>query len=195
MTKLSVSCIVRGRCYGLALLPLIICLGRLCIASKYIFSLWQLHQGVDSLAQWLEHWIFIRDDRVRIPWQAGNFFSYASFLSYNFNVVRWGLVRNRTLFHQKWLHSPFVNNRSRSGCKATHWFILQYRIQPNYRTYPYYHTIKQFHSLQITASVLCLLLYKDIWCGCPFEVHRLVDAIEMSTLNICNYKENKKKIT
>ena len=24
----------------------------------YIFNLWQLRQGVDSLAQWLEHWIF-----------------------------------------------------------------------------------------------------------------------------------------
>ena len=41
-------------CYDRALLPSIICLGRLRIASKYIFNLWQLRQGVDSLAQWLE---------------------------------------------------------------------------------------------------------------------------------------------
>ena len=54
--------------YGLALLPSIICLGRLRIASKYIFNLWQLRQGVDSLAQWLEHWIFNQEDLVRIPW-------------------------------------------------------------------------------------------------------------------------------
>ena len=57
----------------------IICLGRLRIACRYIFNLWQLRQGVDSLAQWLEHWIFIWTDRVRIP-QVGNFFSCASFL-------------------------------------------------------------------------------------------------------------------
>ena len=54
-------------CYDRALLPSIICLGRLRIASKYIFNLSQLRQGVDSLAQWLEHWIFNREDRVRIP--------------------------------------------------------------------------------------------------------------------------------
>ena len=53
-----------GECYDRALLPLIICLGRLGIASKYIFNLRQLHQGVDSLAQWLEHWIFNREDWV-----------------------------------------------------------------------------------------------------------------------------------
>ena len=56
-----------GECYGLALLPSIICPGRLRIASKYIFNLWQLRQRVDSLAQWLESWIFNREDRVRFP--------------------------------------------------------------------------------------------------------------------------------
>ena len=50
-----------------------ICLGRLRIACRYIFNLRQLRQGVDSLAQWLAHWIFIRADRVRIPQWAGNF--------------------------------------------------------------------------------------------------------------------------
>ena len=84
-------------CFERALLPSIFCLGRLCIASKYIFNLWQLRQGVDSLAQWLEHWIFYREDRVRIPrWEI--FFSYASFLCYDFHVVRWGLVRDKTLY-------------------------------------------------------------------------------------------------
>ena len=86
------------------LLPSIICFGRLRIASKYIFNLWQLHQGVESLAQWLEHWIFIREDRVRFPRQALDLFSYASFLCYGFNVVRWGLIRDWTLLSRKWLH-------------------------------------------------------------------------------------------
>ena len=81
----------KGECYGLALLPSIICLGRLRIASKYIFNLWQLRQGVDSLAQWLEHWIFNLEDRVRFPRKAEYFFSYASFLCYGYHVVR-GLI-------------------------------------------------------------------------------------------------------
>ena len=63
-----------------------------------------LSQGVDSLAQWLEHWICIREDRVKFPRSAGNFFSYASFLCCGFHVVRWGLVRDWTLFRRKWLH-------------------------------------------------------------------------------------------
>ena len=54
----------------------------------YIFTLWQLCQGVDSLAQWLEHWIFNREDRVRFPGKTDYFFSYASFLCYCFRVVR-----------------------------------------------------------------------------------------------------------
>ena len=78
----------KGECYDCALLPSIICLGRLRIASKYIFNLWQLRQGVDFLAQWLEHWIFVRTDRVRIPRQAGIFFICASFLCYGFHAVR-----------------------------------------------------------------------------------------------------------
>ena len=36
-------------------------------------------------------------------------------------------------------------------------------------------------------------LYKGICCGYSFELHRQVDAIQMSTLNICLYKEVKKK--
>ena len=55
------------------------------------------------MAQWLEHWIFIRTDRVRIPRQTGNCFSYTSFLCCDFHVVRWELVRDRTLFSRKWL--------------------------------------------------------------------------------------------
>ena len=89
-------------CYGLALLPSIICLGRLRRASKYIYNLWQLRQGVDSLAQWLEHWIFNWEDQVWFPRKTGIFFSYASFLCYGFHFVRWGLARNWTI-SQKWL--------------------------------------------------------------------------------------------
>ena len=40
------------------------------------------------MAQWLEHWIFNREDRVRFPGKTEYFFSYASFLCYGFHVVR-----------------------------------------------------------------------------------------------------------
>ena len=69
-----------------------------------------------------------------------------------------------------------------------------YRIRPNYRTYPYKRTVKKFSSLQITTSVLfSLLLYKGICCGYSFELHQQVDAIQMSTHNICLCKESQKK--
>ena len=64
----------KQECYDLALLPSIACLGRLRIACRYIFNLRQLRQGVDPLAQWLEHWIFIREDRVSNPMIGGKFF-------------------------------------------------------------------------------------------------------------------------
>ena len=37
-------------------------------------------------------------------------------------------------------------------------------------------------------------LYKGICCGYSFELHRLVDAIQMSPHNICLCKEVKKKV-
>ena len=92
------------RCYDRALLLSIICLGRLRLACRYIFNLWQLCQRVDSLTLWLERWIFIREDRVRIPRSARKFFRYALFLCCDFHVVRYGLVRDRSLFRRKWLH-------------------------------------------------------------------------------------------
>ena len=38
-------------------------------------------------------------------------------------------------------------------------------------------------------------LYKGICCGYSFELHRQVDAVQMSTHNICLYKDVKKKYT
>ena len=38
-------------------------------------------------------------------------------------------------------------------------------------------------------------LYKGISCGYSFELHQQVDAIQMSTHNICLYKEVKKNYT
>ena len=38
-------------------------------------------------------------------------------------------------------------------------------------------------------------LYKSICCGYSFEFHGQVDAIQMSTHNICLYKEVDKKYT
>ena len=71
--------------------------------------------------------------------------------------------------------------------------ILVYCIRSNYRTYPYKRTVKQFRTLRITASVLFGYFFIGICCGYPFELHPLVDAIQMSTHNICFYKENQKK--
>ena len=62
-----------GVCYEWPLPPSIIYLGRLCIASRFIFNLWQLRQGVDSLAQWLEHWIFVQATGVQTPPGLWNF--------------------------------------------------------------------------------------------------------------------------
>ena len=53
-----------GCCYGLSLIPSIICLGRFRIACRYTF------------------------DRVRILRLEGNYFSYAPLLCYDFHVVR-----------------------------------------------------------------------------------------------------------
>ena len=67
--------------------------------------------------------------------------------------------------------------------------FLRYRIRPYYRTYPYKRsTVKQYYSMYIFS----LLLYKGICCWYSFELHRLVDAIQVSTHNICFYKENQK---
>ena len=35
-------------------------------------------------------------------------------------------------------------------------------------------------------------LYKSIFCGYSFELHRQVDAIQMGTHNICHYSVDKK---
>ena len=68
-----------------------------------------------------------------------------------------------------------------------------YHILPNYRTYLYKRTVKQICSLQITASVL--FVYLGICCWCSFELHRLVDAIQMSTHNIVFIKTIRRKKT
>ena len=38
-------------------------------------------------------------------------------------------------------------------------------------------------------------LYRSTCCGCSFEFHLQVDAIQMGTHNICLYKEDNKKYT
>ena len=64
----------------------------------------------------------------------------------------------------------------------------RYRIRSNYRTYPYKRIF-----IRLQPVYFCLLLYKGICCGYSFELHRLVDAVQMSSLNICLYKENQEK--
>ena len=95
-------------------------------------------------------------------------------------------------------------------------FNENYRIRPNYRT-----VRLGFSNLQDTliCGQICIyllrihykkrsekdlfnddyaifsdFLYKGICCGYSFELHRLVDAIQMSTHNICLCKEVKKKV-
>ena len=51
-----------------------------------------LRQGVNSLAQWLEHWISTPAVRVRIPSGMWDIFqTMHHFLFANFIFVRWGL--------------------------------------------------------------------------------------------------------
>ena len=48
--------------------------------------------------------------------------------------------------------------------------------------------------LMMTMRFFSDFLYKGICCGYSFELHQLVDAIQMSTHNICLCKEVKKKV-
>ena len=41
----------------------------------------------------------------------------------------------------------------------------------------------------VCVVVFSDFLYKSIYCGYSFELHRQVDAIQMGTHNICLYKE------
>ena len=47
-----------------------------------------------------------------------------------------------------------------------------------------------FVVFRLHQCTFCLLLYIGIFCGYSFELHRLVDAIQMSTHNIYLYEEN-----
>ena len=60
-----------------------------------------------------------------------------------------------------------------------------YRIRSNYRTYPYKHTVKYFVVLRLQPCIFYLLLYRSICCWYSFELPRQVEAIQMSTSNIC----------
>ena len=52
---------------------------------------------------------------------------------------------------------------------------------------------EEYGAFKITASVLfCLLLYKGICCGYPFEWHRLFDEVQKSIHNICFFKKIRK---
>ena len=73
-------------------------------------------------------------------------------------------------------------------------FLSIYRIQPNYHTYPYKRTVKQFCSLQNAASVLFVYFFvKAYVVGTCLNCIDFVDAIQMSTHNICFYKENQRQ--
>ena len=98
------------------------------------------------------------------------------------------------------------------------WCQLNYRIRPNYRIVRlgfskllgtlicgkmciyllrihYKKDQKKTYLIMIMRFFFSDFLYKDICCGYAFELHRQVDAIQMSTNNICFYKEVDKKYT
>ena len=102
----------------------------------------------------------------------------------------------------------------------THRVITVYRIRPNYRTVRlsfskllgtltcdkiciyllriHYKKMRKGHLMMIMRFFFpdfLYFLFKSICCGYSFELHRQVDAIQMSTHNICLYKEVKKKKT
>ena len=49
--------------------------------------------------------------------------------------------------------------------------------------------------LTLQSVYFYLLLYKNICCGYSFELPQQVEAIQMSTHNICFYKKNHKMIS
>ena len=77
----------------------------------------------------------------------------------------------------------------------------KYRIRPNYRTMRlgFSKLLRKLKdSDRLVWWYLCGFsdfLYKSICCGYSFELHRQVDAIQMSTDNICLYKEVARKYT
>ena len=94
---------------------------------------------------------------------------------------------------------------------------MKYRIRPNYRTvrsgfskllrtlicgkiYIYqlrihYKKRSEKNLFDDDYAIFSDFLYKGICCGYSFELHRQVDAIQMSTHNISLYKEVNKRYT
>ena len=62
-------------------------------------------------------------------------------------------------------------------------------------TYYEYTIKKRSGLLEDDDAIFSDFLYKGIYCGYSFELHRQVDAIQMSTHKICLYKEVDKKYT
>ena len=105
-------------CYDLALVPSIICLGRFRIACRYIYIYIQsltITSGNRLFGSVVRALDFHPDRPGSNPKISGIFFSYASFLSFDFNVVRCGLVRNWNLFRQKWLRVNINNGFREKG--------------------------------------------------------------------------------
>ena len=86
---------------------------------------------------------------------------------------------------QRWKFLAFIH--------LHRYLCITYHIRPNYCTYPYKCTVKQVCSLQIIASELFVYFFRKAYVVGIFELHRLVNAIQMSTHNICSFKENQEK--
>ena len=88
--------------------------------------------GVDSLAQWLEHWIFNQEDRVRFPGKTEYFCSCALFLCCGLHVVRWGLVRDWTLYAENGFTSSYMMTSLKRGSVTTEHSYLRLSALANY---------------------------------------------------------------
>ena len=64
-----------------------------------------MRRGVDSLAQWLEHWIFILEDRVRFPGEA-EFFFQLCFIPLLRLSCRKRVKRTREIYTSPYKFSP-----------------------------------------------------------------------------------------
>ena len=81
-----------------------------------------------------------------------------------------------------------MSHTDNSEMNVQYFFPLpqKYRIRPNYRTYSYKRTVKQFRSLKIIGSVIFVYFFiKAYVVGTHLK-------IQMSSHNICVYKENQK---
>ena len=124
------------------------------------------------------HWAYFGQPRMQTFWcRQWRLWSDGAEVQVDLNLC-WEYLsegmRSCVMAHSLWAHSTvFDLITAHTPISAQSRNSVVFRLQPVY-----------FFSL---------LLYKGICCGYSFELHRLVNAIQMSSHNICFYKENQKK--